>query len=136
MTNLNSKAHSYYFSNIHINISQFWLAESSAVLRKYSLKKEIQCNIFVILTFFVIKTHCFTSVVLTSVFSLWKYWESEVNKLFCTWRKRTTQFCIILSCILLISNSMVYRAIWKNTHSWVFQRPQMANSSFGLVLFW
>ena len=45
----------------------------------------------------------------------------EVNKLFCTWRKRMTQFCIILSCILFISNSMVSRAIWKNTHSWVFQ---------------
>ena len=37
-----------------------------------------------------------------------------------------TQFCIILSCILFISNSMVSRAIWKNTHSWVFQKPQTA----------
>jgi hypothetical protein len=30
--------------------------------------------------------------------------------------------CIIFSCILLISNSMVSRAVWKNIHSWVFQR--------------
>ena len=30
------------------------------------------------------------------------------------------------SCTLLISNSMVSCGIWKNTHSWVFQRLQMA----------
>ena len=75
---------------------------------------------------FVIKTDCFTSVVLTNVFSLWKHWQSEVNKLFCTWRKRMTQLCIILSRILLISNSMVSRVIWKNTYSSVFQKPQIA----------
>ena len=74
--------------------------------------REIQCQkrkysaIFAIITIFATKTHCFTSVVLTNVFSLWKYWQSEGNKLFCTWYKRMTQFCISLSCILLISNSM------------------------------
>jgi hypothetical protein len=34
--------------------------------------------------------------------------------------------CIIFSCILLISNSMVSRAIWKDIHSWVSQRLQIA----------
>ena len=107
-------------NDIHEKISQFLLVESSAVrARKYSA-------IFEILTIFVIKRHWFTSVVLTNVFSLWKYWQSEVNKLFCTWRKCMTKLCIILSCILLISNSMVSRAIWKNKHLCVFQRPQIA----------
>ena len=30
------------------------------------------------------------------------------------------------SCILLLSNSTVSRGIWKNIHSWVFQRLQIA----------
>ena len=28
-------------------------------------------------------------------------------------------------CILLFGNSMISRATWKNTHSWIFQRPQV-----------
>ena len=90
--------------------------------------KEMQCQkikysaIFEILTNFAIEKFCFISIVLTNVFSLWKYWQS---KLFCTWRKRMTQFCITL-----ISNNMVCRAIWKHTHSWVFQRTRHSNSCY------
>ena len=91
-------------------------------------KKEIQCNYCNFNNFCYLKHNVFTSVLLTNVLSLWKYWKSEVNKLFCmwAWRKRMTQFCIILSYLLLISNSKVSRAIWKNMHSSVFQRPQIA----------
>ena len=36
----------------------------------------------------------------------------------------------IFSCTLLISNSVISREIWgKNTHWWVFQRPQITRSS-------
>jgi hypothetical protein len=44
--------------------------------------------------------------------------------------KRTNHSRVIFLCILLvISNSMVYRAIWKTIHSWVFQRLQIASHS-------
>ena len=85
MNHLERESQYYSYNNIHENISQFWLAESSAVLRKYSAIKR--------------NAECFTSVVLRNVFSLWKYWQSEENKLLWTW-----------------SNGMVSRAIWKHTH--------------------
>ena len=41
----------------------------------------------------------------------WKW----VNKLFCTWRKRATQFCIILSSILLLRPASEHqRASWEH----------------------
>ena len=43
--------------------------------------------------------------------------------------------CIFFWSILLISNSMVSRGIWKNIHSWVFKDFKL-HSSFGLVQFW
>ena len=88
MNHLERESQYYFYNNIHENISQFWLAESSAVLRKYSAIKR--------------NAECFTSVVLRNVFSLWKYWQSEENKLLWTW-----------------SNGMVSRAIWKHTHALV-----------------
>ena len=64
--------------------------------------------------------------------------QSMTRKTMLKWRRlvrrcrRNMRFLIIFSYILLISNSRFSRAIWKNIHSWVFQRLQIA-SSFGLV---
>ena len=59
-------------------ISQFWFAESSAVLTKYSAKIE-NTGQFEILTIFVIK-----HIVLLLSFWQMFFRQSEVNKLFCT----------------------------------------------------
>jgi hypothetical protein len=48
------------------------------------------------------------------------------SHVFRAWKWPRICFCIIFSCILLISNTMISRAIWKNIHSWVFQRLQIA----------
>ena len=59
-------------------ISQFWLAESSAVLTKYSAKIENTVQ-FEILTIFVIK-----HIVLLLSFWQMFFRQSELNKFFCT----------------------------------------------------
>ena len=108
-------------NNIHEKMSQFWLAESSTVLRNSAKKKEIQCNFNNCL----VKIHCFTSVFLTHVFPLLKYW--ELTEYYFTRDASVllsfTWFCHVLHVI----NSMISRAslekpalIWGLVHVFFF----------------
>jgi hypothetical protein len=113
-------------------MSQFWLAKNFAIFYKYSAKKWNTVQILLdykIQPFLaekntkkfkhlqVTKWLAFLVDFLLKVFIL----KLTISHVTCA-RMRLHTFHVYY----WISNSMVSRAIWKNIHSWVFQRLQIA----------
>jgi hypothetical protein len=102
--------------------SQFWLAKSSAIFSNYSAKKMKYSANFIDYFGFLI---CSKYETITNGYKIQQFPAEIIQKK----EKHLGIFrsdCIFFSCILLINNGMVSRAIWKNIHSWVFQRLQIA----------
>jgi hypothetical protein len=93
----------------------FWLTKSSVIVSKYSATNEIQCKKEIRCKFLNLKFFLIFLIFYFSNFLIFLI--SKCDLLY-------ARDCIIFSCILLICDSMVSRAIWKNIHSWLFQRLQ------------
>jgi hypothetical protein len=99
------------------------LTETQCQKRKYSAKTKYFENAK---TKHILSADSWNLVLICWVIKIGVGGKWFTSHVFRVWKWPRICFCISFSCILLISNSMISRAIWKNIHSWVFQRLQIA----------